>query len=187
MISFCHASTAGADPGSGQDLGTAGQRLRGGARTRRSAGLLAEESPALRDLVDELEPASALVLPIGFAPVREPDPAVSMTSTCTTEPRRIITTVTLSALVACCTAFVTSSQVSSSASNAAGCRPGGPYELRATGTSSARRAKLRVAAAGVALGRASQTVRIGDSEGRTRHIASASCAATVRTINVTLR
>src|SRR5712692_10994306 len=40
------------------------------------AGLLALESPALRDLVDELEPASALVLPVGFAPVREPDLAV---------------------------------------------------------------------------------------------------------------
>src|ERR1035438_2826814 len=37
-----------------------------------SAGPLAPEAPALRDLVDELEPASALVVPVGFAPVGKP-------------------------------------------------------------------------------------------------------------------
>src|SRR5437867_4176573 len=40
------------------------------------AGPLAEEPPALRDLVDELEAAAALVLPGGLPPVREPAPAV---------------------------------------------------------------------------------------------------------------
>src|SRR6266566_243292 len=37
---------------------------------------LAEEAPALRDLVDELEAAAALVLPGGLTPVRKPAPAV---------------------------------------------------------------------------------------------------------------
>src|ERR1043165_5442392 len=40
------------------------------------AGPLAEESPALSDLVDKLEAAAALVLPGGRTPVREPAPAV---------------------------------------------------------------------------------------------------------------
>src|SRR5712691_9608219 len=40
------------------------------------AGPLAEEPPALRDLVDQLEPAAVLILPGSLAPVREPAPAV---------------------------------------------------------------------------------------------------------------
>src|SRR5260370_4265339 len=40
------------------------------------AGPLAQEAPALGDLVDELETAPALVLPGGLAPVREPAAAV---------------------------------------------------------------------------------------------------------------
>src|SRR5580698_6733313 len=36
------------------------------------AGRLAQEAPTLRDLVDELEPASVLVMPLRFPPVRQP-------------------------------------------------------------------------------------------------------------------
>src|SRR5581483_3698904 len=40
------------------------------------AGVLAEEPPSLRDLIDQLEAAAALVLPGGLAPVRQPGLAV---------------------------------------------------------------------------------------------------------------
>src|SRR5271165_6940137 len=54
-----------------------------GRRSRRAelepdagAGPFAQESPALRNLVDQQEAASALVLAARFAPVREPGPVV---------------------------------------------------------------------------------------------------------------
>jgi len=38
--------------------------------------VLAEEAPAVRDLVDQLEPASVLVVPAGLSPQRQAGPAV---------------------------------------------------------------------------------------------------------------
>src|SRR5579871_6948463 len=70
----------------------------------------------------------------------------STTSTWTTAPRRITATVTRAASAASCTALVTSSQASSSASQQHGWSASTSWtNRRAAGTSSARRARVRVA------------------------------------------
>jgi hypothetical protein len=75
-----------------------------------------------------------------------------MTSMCTTVPRLMIETVIASASCACCTEFVTSSQVSNSASSATGFPASAPRtNRRALGTSSVRFANVRVPAEGRAL------------------------------------